>query len=322
MSSKEPVPIEEISVSAELTENGVKAGAKSRALAAFDRLLGSTIDLAGVPIEGLRDRMRARNDNREELIRAVGRLASERLEFDPEVSTALIEGQVTEATRKAENKEAIALEFLEEIRSEPGEQEDTDAPIDPDWMNMFSSHAENASSEHLRTLWARILAGQVRSPGRFSLATLRFVSELDKSIAELFQSRLSSIVFDQFLIKPKELKGQDLIDLTFLEEVGLLIEVNGLLGITQKNGPDGYSYNTQGNLLLRMRMSSEARIAVIKLTRVGREIASILPKAADDRVLTDIFESVQDSVVEADLNLITERSEDGSVSFRMIKKLK
>lgn len=322
MSDKNIAPIEEVSISAELTESGVKAGAKSRAVAALDRLLGGAVDLVGAPVEGLRDRIRARNENREALIRAAGQIAIERLAGDPGLNASLIEGQIADAARKAENKEAIAIEFLEELRSEPGEQADTPDPIDPDWLNMFSSHAENASSEHLRTLWARILAGQVRAPGRFSLATLRFVSELDKSIAELFQSRLSSIVFDQFLIKPKELKGQDLIDLTFLEEVGLLIEVNGMLGMPQQNGPDGYKYNVQGNFLLRMRMSSEARIELIKLTRVGREIASILPKAADEQVLMDIFASVESNVAEADLNLITERSEGGSVSFTMIRKIK
>lgn len=322
MSSKEVVPIEEISVSAELTENGIKAGATSRALAALDRLFGSTIDLAGVPIEGLRDRMRARNDNREELIRAAGRLAIERLGRDPEISTPLIEGQVSEAARKAENKEAIALEFLEELRSEPGEQQDKPDPIDPDWLNMFSTHAENASSDHLRTLWARILAGQVRSPGAFSLSTLRFVSELDKSIAELFQKHLGSIVFEQFLIKPKDLKGEELIELTFLEEVGLLIEVNGMLGMEQANGSDGFKYIAQGNLLLRMRMASDKRIELIKLTRVGREIASILPKRSDEQVLLDIFEYVEESVVEADINVITARLPGGSVNFSAMRKLK
>ena len=95
-----------------------------------------------------------------------------------------------------------------------------------------------------------------------------------------------------------------------------------MLGMPQQNGPDGYKYNVQGNLLLRMRMSSEARIELIKLTRVGREIASILPKAADEQVLMDIFASVESNVAEADLNLITERSEGGSVSFTMIRKIK
>src|SRR3546814_13011379 len=54
---------------------------------------------------------------------------------------------------------------------------------DDDWMNRFMRFAEDASSERLHELFARILAGEVVRPGSFGAATLRAVSELDQSIA-------------------------------------------------------------------------------------------------------------------------------------------
>jgi hypothetical protein len=39
------------------------------------------------------------------------------------------------------------------------------------------------SEEHIQEMWARILAGQMRQPGRFSLQTLAVLPELDDEIA-------------------------------------------------------------------------------------------------------------------------------------------
>src|SRR5208283_1459027 len=55
-------------------------------------------------------------------------------------------------------------------------------------LNIFERYAEDASSETMRALWARVLAGEIRRPGQFSLRTLRFMSELDATTAKLFES--------------------------------------------------------------------------------------------------------------------------------------
>ena len=95
-----------------------------------------------------------------------------------------------------------------------------------------------------------------------------------------------------------------------------------MLGSELKNGPDGYHYQVQGGLLLKMKLTSDTRLELIKLTRVGKEIASILPRKDDEQVLLDIFVYIQDQVTEADINVITARLPNGSVKFSMIKKIK
>lgn len=54
-------------------------------------------------------------------------------------------------------------------------------------MNSFMRFAEDASSDRLRDLFGRILAGQIFRPGAFCLTTLRTLSELDQAIATDFQ---------------------------------------------------------------------------------------------------------------------------------------
>jgi hypothetical protein len=76
-----------------------------------------------------------------------------------------------------ENREAIAVE-AGDLLDELPPRANTEGPSE-DWLNVFSSYAENATSETLRAHWAHVLAGEIRSPGTFSLATLQLFSILD-----------------------------------------------------------------------------------------------------------------------------------------------
>ena len=51
---------------------------------------------------------------------------------------------------------AIALEDLRNVHSEDVAEQ---GEIEDDWLNLFSSSAENASSERLQNLWGKVLAG-------------------------------------------------------------------------------------------------------------------------------------------------------------------
>ena len=104
--------------------------------------------------------------------------------------------------------------------------------MEEDWLNVFEKHAENASSDRLREMWGHILAGEIRNPGSFSLTTLRVIAELDREIAEGFEKAVKTRMAPGVLPKPPDLVGTALMELTFLEEVGLLQDVSGFLGWT------------------------------------------------------------------------------------------
>jgi hypothetical protein len=69
----------ELSVEAKIDETGIKAGAKSRALSAFDRLCGSLIDIPSAYAEGVAARIRAKSEVRELMIEAEGQAAKQKL---------------------------------------------------------------------------------------------------------------------------------------------------------------------------------------------------------------------------------------------------
>src|SRR3546814_19471102 len=93
---------------------------------------------------------------------------------------------------------------------------------DDDWMNRFMRFAEDASSERLQELFARILAGEVVRPGSFGAATLRAVSELDQSIANDFSSAWARSVGDSVDYAPELHRGADFSRWKRQSEAGLI----------------------------------------------------------------------------------------------------
>ncbi len=63
--------------------------------------------------------------------------------------------------------------------------------IDDVWINIFETEARPQSTEEGRLLFGRILAGEIRNPGSYSIRTLKTLGELDQNAAILFKKLCS-----------------------------------------------------------------------------------------------------------------------------------
>jgi hypothetical protein len=96
--------------------------------------------------------------------------------------------------RAQANKEGVAKKAIEYLSRESEQVSDKPETPEEDWLNIFERYAEDASSEKLRDLWARVLAKEIRKPKSFSLRTMRFISELDSETAQLFQKHSGRVI--------------------------------------------------------------------------------------------------------------------------------
>lgn len=67
-------------------------------------------------------------------------------------------------------------------------------PVTKDWILQFFDCAQDTTDEDMQILWGRILAGEVASPGTFSLRTIQFLKTLERLEAEHF-TQLCSLMF-------------------------------------------------------------------------------------------------------------------------------
>lgn len=83
---------------------------------------------------------------------------------------------------------------------ELGDRQVREQDIDHDWTARFFADVQDISSEKMQQIWAKILAGEVETPGRTSMQTLSILKNMPQRDAELFQKIASFIIYD-FVLK-------------------------------------------------------------------------------------------------------------------------
>ena len=92
------------------------------------------------------------------------------------------------------NLNSIASYAVDELRKQPAGSEHSpaqDVPISDEFLDAFEPVAKTKGTEYMQRLFARILAGEVRRPGSFSLRTIKVAEQLDQRVAQLFRNLCS-----------------------------------------------------------------------------------------------------------------------------------
>lgn len=125
------------------------------------------------------------------------------------------------------------------------ETEVSKTEVHPDWTTRLINIVEDISDKEMQVLWGKILAGEVKQPGSYSLRTLEVLRNITKREAELFSviANLSlydsNIPNDRFAVYDmkflKEEFNISLTDTLLLVEAGLIyLEHNHTFEVSNK----------------------------------------------------------------------------------------
>ena len=93
------------------------------------------------------------------------------------------------------------------------------------WSARFFKYAADLRDEELFALWGKVLAGEFRKPGSFSLKTLVILHSLDKPDAEAFCKLAPYVMEEEFIIdEALEDCGVSSYRLAILDSIGLVIK--------------------------------------------------------------------------------------------------
>lgn len=131
--------------------------------------------------------------------------------------------------KKLKNISKIVQNAIQELspNEEVSEQE-----VNLDWSTRFFKLAEDISDEDMQKLWGKILSGEVRKPGTFSLRTLHILYNLTKEEADVF-IKLSTMrlgMSDDVIITEIDVIP-DIKDIWLMEEAGLMNATEGQLNL-------------------------------------------------------------------------------------------
>ncbi len=200
----------------------------------------------------------------------------------PSLAEVSIKNRTAEEARKEINA-SKAIIYAEEVLS-GDRQTPPDRSIDDDWFFTWRDYAGGVSTEDLQQLWGKVLAGEVKSPGSYSLRTLEFLRGLSKGEAEHI-SRLASFVIEGRIVRSLK-QHLDEQGITFslllqMQELGLLsgVEAAGL-NTTYKSGNSEQfviPLRSNGKALVVENddPNKELKLEVYLLTGVGSQLLGL-----------------------------------------------
>jgi len=188
---------------------------------------------------------------------------------------------IYEETKKQKNIENITHQSLPQLNAGAKPE-----GMEEDWITNFFDKCRLISDEEMQSIWARILAGEANTPGKFSKRTINFMESLDKQDAKLFTKLCAfNWILDggphPLIYNVKEeiytKNGINFSILKHLDAIGL-ISFESLSGYKKEGFPKGtvVTYKDAPYLLkFPNENDNHLNIGKVLLTSIGSELASI-----------------------------------------------
>lgn len=239
--------------------------------------------------------IKARQKAREVIYRDSAKAAAS-LFKDPEQALRALDFRAADVMRDQAVREDVVLIAADEIKNQPPQNDSTNE-IDDDWLYSFFKEASKRTKVEYKILFGRILAGEIKAPGSFSIGTVEALARLNKHTADIFQracnistlsfgsARLISEGFAEAGNNGLEVYGLSYNDLARLMEEGLLrsefTEYNmipdALLrqGLVVDHGGSQF-YITRPSLPEGSQNNSDLKLTGASLTVAGAELRSVV----------------------------------------------
>ena len=188
--------------------------------------------------------------------------------------------RIAQEVRSEVNVSKALLRAEAELEDDP--QTPPDRTVDEDWLFRWRDAAGTVSTEDLQTLWGRVLAGEIKSPGSFSLRTLEFLKNISQKEAREI-TKLAPFVLDNDFIfrganKLFDAEGITFGFLLYLQNLGITCGVDAA-GLSVEIGhgyPDRFqkvliSYD-RALLVTHEDASKKLKLEIYGLTPLGKQI--------------------------------------------------
>lgn len=173
---------------------------------ATGRLLLGMVSVPAAKLGAIADDIKHSQAMREKMRSAIVKDAIRRIPDSHDIGERAIEYFAADIIGKQQNREGVLKSAVEELThttpppEQDSQQHKSEQTLDDDWLNDFACRAESASTSRMRNLFGRILAGEIRNPGSFSLFTLDFLSKLGRADAKIITDISPYVIGESFIL--------------------------------------------------------------------------------------------------------------------------
>jgi hypothetical protein len=309
--------LEVFSGSASEIMSGIPAPMQKSFFKAFGQLCTAAVDVPVSYLEGKSSENRAESSARVALIKASEQQIAEQMSVSPAYVRVASEKFSQKIVKEQLNLDSIVKIASDDIKdkatsSEHTQNEADDVTISDDWLNAFEKEAIQKSSDEMKMLFGKILAGEIRKPSSFSIGTIKLLSQLDNEAANKFHKlcslsvsqRFGDYVHDARVVSLNGSASQNSLRdyglgfdvLNVLSEYGLIIsDYNSYMGyeIAVANAgkvslPITYNDRKYGLVATDQMNHAELRLSGVAFTKSGKELLGIVDITPDEKYTTDL----------------------------------
>ncbi|MHC4060172.1 MAG: DUF2806 domain-containing protein [Planctomycetota bacterium] len=228
-----------------------------------------------------------------------------------EVEVENIAARAARRLTKVEIRRQQNIESIVQMSSEALPAEVAEEPVSEDWIARFFEAAKDVGDKEVQLLWAKILAGEVASPGTFSLRTMDILRVIDRNDAKRFElianyavrwdgDELYFIPFTRATEYYFKTNGFSVKDASDLISLGLLQD-----GLVQSLGP-GYTGELiyiDESLCVRNASPASNSFGTWHLSNVGAELYPLCNVSMDEKYISELTEGLVEEGFKVDENM-------------------
>ncbi len=197
------------------------------------------------------------------------------------ITEKITSAATADTIRKEVNVAKAILEAEAELENDPSPP--PEQPVNDDWLYRWRDYASEVSSEEIQSMWGRVLAGETKAPGSFSLRTMDFLRNISQkeaqSIAKIAPYKIQNFIYrDQNFLDKSEISFEFLI---FMQEIGILsgVESIGMTNSINSSFPDKtlIHIGTKHKFLILEHedSSKSASFPIYLVTDIGQQILEL-----------------------------------------------
>jgi len=228
--------------------------------------------------------------------------------------------------KRQSNIEAVTSAAARELASVA---DVADVAPDDDWVARFFTAAQDINTEQMQDLWGRILSGEIKKPGSYSLRTLDFIRNISTEEAKVFEKigHLAFCASKQAFVWAEDKKwleserGIRDSDHFLLAELGIMYPTDLQLS-TFLSDVDETIFRFSDHLLhvLRGGIVDKIDIKIWKFTGIGLEMLALLSPKFDNEYIGKVAKIFTNRKGEVTLGVVTADFSDGRISYNIVRK--
>ena len=286
------------------TELGILGFLQPGIVKAVSHLIYGVADIPVAYLEGFADSVRSTTEARRHLRIEAARSLAEGFHTNSDLAARAYAQHASKVLKEQVNVEDVLGIALDQLSKSEATAEPRGVPND-DWLAALRNEAAQRSSEEMKLAFGKILAGEIQSPGTYSIRTVRTLGMMETRTASLFKT-LCNVVFVVQLVDSRVITPSGNAAHNALQEFGLsfsqlnVLQENGLI-ISDFNSWLEYSQFTQIPIPMsyagrRVRlaptegMGNSVQLHGVALTSLGTELYGVVDLEENKSYSGKLFE--------------------------------